>query len=341
VSEAAGKRGSLSRGLRVVLAGATGALGREVRAALESSALPIAKLIPVATEGSIGEEIEFRGEELFVETELPALRGIDLVVLCTPASVSLELIREALRAGVPCIDCSGALGASREVPLVMSDRSGAAELTAPVLGTPSGVALAWARALGALSERAGIERVVGTVMQPAAHAGRRGIEILSAETIALLSQTEAPVSDVFPGPVAFDCLTATGDDTPGGGTPFETRVRDELRRLLGDGLEVAVTSVQVPTFVGEGSTLAVQTARPLSVEAAAEVLSKAAGVELWGAEEGAPSTRETAGRDQVLVGRLRRDPSHERGLLLWLASDGLRLVAAEVTRLAETRLRLN
>ena len=331
-----------SRGLRIALVGATGTLGEEVRDVFERSNVPIAALFPVATEASIGAEIEFRGDLLFVEAQLPPLHGVDLLVLCAPAAASRELIREALRAEVPCIDCSGSLAESPEIPLVMSDGSPMASLMAPVVGTPTGVALGWARVLAALAEGAGLARVVGTVLQPAVHAGRRGVAALSGETIALLSQTEAPESDVFPEPVAFDCVPGAGDNAQAQqGTAFETRVENELRRLLPNPPEVAVSSVQVPTFVGEGSWLAVQTRDALSLADALASLEKAPGIELCAGGGGAPSTRDTAGRDQVLVGRVRRDPSHERGLLLWLATDGLRLVASEVVRLTETRLRLN
>ena len=90
---------------------------------LERSGLPISELLAVATEASVGTEIEFRGDLLFVESALPALRGVDLLILCTPGAASLELIREALRAEVACIDCSGALAESGQIPLVMVDRS--------------------------------------------------------------------------------------------------------------------------------------------------------------------------------------------------------------------------
>jgi aspartate-semialdehyde dehydrogenase len=229
------------------------------------------------------------------------------------------------------------------VPLVISDLCAASDAMRPVIVTPAGVAMSWALALSALQREVGLERVVGTVLQPATHAGRAGIDVLSSETIALLSQSEPPEPELFPNPVAFDCLPATGalDEDSGGATLFESRLRADLARLLGPELEVAVTAVQVPTFVGEGSALAIQTQRKLSVEDAMAALEKAPGVELWSRAERSPSTRDASGSPRVLVGRVRRDPSHERGLLLWLAADGLRLVASNVAKLAETRLRLN
>lgn len=327
---------SASSGLRIVLVGATGALGQEVIAALESSSLSVAEIVPVATDASVGAEIDVRGDLFYVEAEVPELRGVDLIVLCAPAAASLELIRTALRSEVPCIDCSGALGESEDIPLAVTGRSTPGDLMAPVVGTPSGVAVGWIRVLGALDAEAGVERVVGTVLQPATHAGRKGIEVLSAETIALLSQGELPESDTFPGPVAFDCL-------PIPGAFAENLQRDVARSLAGSREEpvaIAASCVQVPTFVGEGSVLAVETTRALSPSDARGLLEKADGVDLWGSET-EPSTRDTSGSDEVLVGHVRSDPSHERGLLLWVATDGLRLVASEVVKIAETRLRLN
>jgi aspartate-semialdehyde dehydrogenase len=324
--------GTSSNGLRIVLAGATGALGQEVREALASSSLPIAALVPVATEDSIGAEIDFRGEVLFVESALSSLRGVDLLILCTPPAASLELIRAALRSEVPCIDCSSALGESRDVPVVVTGRSSSSDLTAPVVATLSGIALGWVRVLAALDAVAGVERVVGTVLQPATRAGRQGIEVLSSETIALLSQSELPESDTFPSPVAFACLPIP--------RAFEDTLRRDVAWSLAKPIEIAVSSVQVPTFVGEGSALTIQTARPVSPDEACGLLEKAEGVELWGSER-IPTTRDTAGSDQVLVGNVRSDPSRERGLQLWIATDGLRLVACEVVKIAETRLRLN
>ena len=125
------------RTARVAVFGATGALGREVVAVLEERAFPVRELALVGSDGSLGEEIEFRGDTLSVAAELPPLRGQDLVIGCAPGAASLELVRLALRAEVSCIDCSGALAGSRDVPLLVSDLcSPAAVLGAPVIATP-------------------------------------------------------------------------------------------------------------------------------------------------------------------------------------------------------------
>jgi aspartate-semialdehyde dehydrogenase len=342
------------RGLRVALAGATGALAREVMALLAERRFPVRELLPFASERSIGRNAELGDEVVAVGSEMPSLVGVDLLIVCTPREPAMEIVRQALRNSVYCIDCSGALAESSDVPLLVSDLCLPSEVRAPVVTCPSGPTLGWSPVLSALQEAAGLKRVVGTLLQSASCAGRGGIEALSAETIALLRQKELPPSAVFPGPVAFDCAPNAGGlkapaetETEGEGetevetsSGSESRLTTELERLF-PGLEVVVTGVQVPTFVGEGSALAVETERPLSSHAAGEAIAKMPGVDLWSAGDGPPSMRDTAGRDAVLVGRLRRDRTRERGLLLWIAADGLRLAAANAVKLAEARLRLN
>jgi len=356
-------------GLRIALAGASGALAREVLTVLDERRLPVDAILPFASERSIGLDVEFQDEVIPLGGALPSLQGVDLLLICTPRDVALDLVRQALRAEVFCIDCSGSLAGSSEVPLLVSDLCPpAAVLGAPVIATPTGSALAWSLVLAPLARAAGLERVVGTLLQSASHVGRSGIEVLSRETLALLNQQEMPPSEFFAGPIAFDCVPAPGPavrtndgqaEADSTGERRESDVARDVRRLVqsalqagekpvqpadeipGDGPRIAVNAVQVPTFVAEGSTLAIQTERPLSPSEAADLLEKADGVKLWEGGESGPSTRDAAAEDVALVGRLRLDESTENGLLLWVTADPLRLAASNAVKLAETRLRLN
>lgn len=337
----------LRGGLRVALAGATGTLGREVLTVLEERRFPVSELVPFASAHSTGADVEFGDNVIPVQTELPSLRSVDLLIVCTPAEAAMELVRQALRAEVPCIDCSGALAGSEEVPLLVAELSApGAALGAPAVASPAGPALAWALVLSALDRAAQLHRVVGTVLRSAAMAGGAGIEALSRETIALLSQREPPEPQVFPGQVAFDCVPTVGEQAGvggglGGETPPEAALARDLQRLLGRPVPMAATVVQVPTFVGDGSALAVEMVRSLEPGELAGVFEKAPGVELWTRDRVGPTTRDTSGRDVALVSRLRRDPSVENGLLLWVAADPVRLSAANAVKLAEARLRLH
>lgn len=320
--------------MRIAIVGATGALGGDVLAALDDTRLAIDALVPIATDRSLGTEVEFLGDSVGIETSLSALRGVDLAFLCAPAAVSLDATRVCLRAKVFALDCSGALALSTDVPLVAElPAPDASVLGAPVLAIPPGASLAAARVLGPLHRALGITRVTATLLESASGAGRAGAQALSEETIALLSQQDAPEVPALGHPVAFDVLPWIGTIDDDGETAAERTFAGVVGRVLG-GVPVSVTAVRTPVFCGEGLVIALETAQPASVAAAIEALAKTDGLEL-GAP--APTTRASAGSDLVHVGRIRRDPTRENGLLLWIAADGLRLTAAHAVRVAEAR----
>jgi aspartate-semialdehyde dehydrogenase len=321
-----------STGVRIGVLGATGALGSEVLSALDASAIRVAELVASATDRSLGEDIEFQGQIVPVAAELPSLRGLDLLFCCAPAEASLAALREALRAEVPVIDCSGALLASAEVPLgvaLLSPGVGAAE---PVVVAPPGAALPWAIALAPLHAEAGLRRVLGTVLDAASAAGRGGIDMLSAGSLALFNQQDPSQLDAAGPPRAFDCLPA--EDA----AADEAAVAVTLQRLLGVEIPVALNRIEVPAFVGQASSLAVETEQPLEPKRAEEVLAGAPGIERWSGGGTGPNLRSAAGRDLVIAGPVRRDPTAAQGLLFWIATDLLRLAATNAVALATARL---
>jgi aspartate-semialdehyde dehydrogenase len=321
--------------LRIGVLGATGALGGEVLALLADSPLGVAELVPVATDRSLGQQLEFRGVEYPVESELPPVRGLDVVFLCAPAGASLEAARQALMASVPCIDVAGALAGSPEVALrVAGDDPPAALAGEPLLVGPPGAALPWALVLRPLDAAAGLRRVVGTALEAASRGGRTGIETLYSETLAILNQGEPPPPDVFGRPVAFDCVPAGAGAEESAGDS----VAAALRRLVRPDLRIALSVVQVPAFVGFGASAALEFERPIDPKQAGEILAGAPGVERWPGEPGALTLRAAAGRDTVLVNPPRCDGSVPHGLLLWFAADVLRLAASNALRLALARL---
>jgi aspartate-semialdehyde dehydrogenase len=320
--------------MRVAVVGATGALGAELFAVLDDARLPIDAIVPIATDRSLGTDVEYQGEATPIETSLAALRGANLAFLCAPPDVSLEATRLCLQTKVPAIDCSGALATAGEVPLVAELHApGSPALDAPVLAIPPGTALAAARVLGPIHRALGVAHVAATVLESASGAGRAGVHALSEETIALLSQREAPDPPALGHPVAFDVLPWTSAIDDDGDTEAERRFAAIVGRVLG-GAPVSATFIRTPVFCGEGLVIAVETVQPASTAGAIEALAKADGVEL-GAP--APTTRAAAGSDAVHVGRIRRDASRANGLLLWIAADGLRLTAAHAVRVAEAR----
>ncbi|GEM_PF-813847 len=342
---------------RFVVFGATGHLGQQLIEKLDGSGWPITELVGVASAGSDGEEFMFRGEALDVVSEWPVLKGRDLVFICTPAGEAIEIVREALRAEVPCIDCSGSLANQIDVPMpsppALKNPIAIEAVTiedesvgkAPLLSVPAGTTLAWAPII----EAVGVSRVVGTALCSASAQGRLGVVALSRESIALFNQSDAPESGPAGQAVAFDVI-------PGGGIDC-ARVQRECRRLFGERLRIGVASVQVPTFVGEGASLALDLITPGDLKEIEARLDATEGVlvarEGFGSrgleaidvrrpEPVGPTLRDAIGSDEILVGRIEPDVSLavDEGWRLWIAFDPLRLVSDQALRLASRRLGL-
>jgi aspartate-semialdehyde dehydrogenase len=186
-----------------------------------------------------------------------------------------------------------------------------------------------------------LRRIVGNVLEAASAVGREGIEALSVGSLALFNQTDVPTRLADARPLAFDCIPAVGAVEEGGSTAREADVARGLQRLLGAEIAVAASVVQVPAFVGQASLLAIETERPLEPKEAEDLLSRAPRVELWGENLEGPNLRAAAGRDVVIVGRVRKDASVAHGLQLWMVTDLLRLAAANAVELAAARLQLH
>jgi aspartate-semialdehyde dehydrogenase len=324
-------------GLRIGVLGATGALGGEVLAVLSDSGLPVDELVPMATDASVGSDVELHGEVYAVEPNTAKLRGLDFVILCAPAAASLEAVREALRASVPCLDASGTLAASPEVTLKVAAFGARWADDAPLVVSPPGAALALALALRPLADAAGLVRVQAAILEGAAMAGRRGIDSLYQESLAIFNQQDVPEPSIFERPVAFDCIPALGELDENGCSDHENAIARALTRLLSEQLRVGVSAVQVPTFAGLGAMLTIETARPLDPKQAAQAAAAAPGVEPWHENPRDATLRAAAGRDEVIIARLRRAPAFENGLSFWISADPLRLAASNAVALATTR----
>lgn len=321
--------------LRVAVVGATGTLGRELIGQLAERRLPIQELVPIASDGSLGEDVEWLGHDLPIVTE-HALVGLDLVFLCTPSAAAPEWLRAALVARVACIDCSGAGAAREEIPLLDPERApSAAALASPVIAVPSPAALAISRVVTALRGNSDVQRALAVSCESASSAGRAGVDTLQAETIALFAQQDAPEESPFTHGVAFDCLPAAGPIGVGDLTASEAAAQRDLTRLA-PGVRFSVTALRVPTFSGLGVQLALELEPLLAPEAIEKLLDEAPGTRVFGAAAG-PSLRDASGEAEVLVGRVRSDPTRVNGVLLWLALDPVRLTAQAAVKLAELR----
>jgi aspartate-semialdehyde dehydrogenase len=353
--------------LELALLGATGAVGRAIVEALEESDLEGARLWLLASERSAGEEVEFRGEPLRVEVvKEGAFAGCDLAFFAAGEAAARRWAPEARAAGARVVDLSPAFREDPGVPLVVAGlapphlagpaigRVGepAADtvepLSAPLVACPSPASAQLALALAPLRAAAGLERVAVVTLAAVSGAGKEAVAELEAELRAMLAFQEPPASTALPHRVAFNAVPQVGPFAEGGATDEERRTTSELRRLLGEPeLPVSAAAAWIPVFHGHTQLVNVRTARPLSPDAAREALKAVPALKVLDAPgEGIyPMPMLAVNDDAVLVGRVRADPSQERGLDLVVVGDNLRrgaaLNAIAVARQIASRLRLS
>jgi aspartate-semialdehyde dehydrogenase len=195
-------------------------------------------------------------------------------------------------------------------------------------------------ALKPILDAAGIERLVISTYQSVSGTGQRAVEELHDQTRSIIEAEELPVPSIYPHQIAFNVVPQVekfkdGDDY----TTEERKMMAETRKILGrEDIGVSATCVRVPVYTGHSESINVQTREDLSPEACRELLSSAPGVIVLDdpADGIYPLAIDAAGRDEVFVGRIRRDPSHERCLNIWVVGDNLRKGAAlNAVQLAE------
>jgi aspartate-semialdehyde dehydrogenase len=230
-----------------------------------------------------------------------------------------------------------------DVPLVVAEvNPDALDGHRGIIANPNCSAMQMVVALAPILRAVGIERIVVSTYQPVSGTGRRAMQELEAQTHALLHESDVPDAEIYPHRIAFNVLPQVetfkaGDDY----TTEERKMMAETRKIFGVGeeeLKVSATCVRVPVLMGESESVNVQTREPLSPEECRALLAKAPGVMVVDSPgDGVyPLAIDAAGRDEVLVGRIRRDPSHERCLNMWIVGDNLRKGAAtNAVQLAE------
>ncbi|HEV2075627.1 MAG TPA: aspartate-semialdehyde dehydrogenase, partial [Thermoleophilaceae bacterium] len=243
--------------------------------------------------------------------------------------------------GAVVVDNSSRWRMDPEVPLVVAEvNPEALDAHRGIVANPNCSTMQMVVALAPIREAAGIERILGSTYQSVSGTGQRAVEELHEQAAAVLEAQELPVPGVYPHQIAFNVLPQVESFKPGDDyTTEERKLMAETRKILGDdALGVSATCARVPVYTGHSESVNVQTREPLDPDRCREVLAQAPGVVVVDEPQAGryPLPIEAAGRDDVLVGRIRRDPSHERCLNLWIVGDNLRKGAAtNAVQLAE------
>ena len=314
------------------MVGATGAVGGVMLKLLEERDFPVAEIRALASERSAGQTVPFRGGEIEVE-ELTAgsFEGVQVALFSAGGARSKEYAPAAVAAGAIVIDNSSAFRQEPNVPLIVPEVNPEdVKWHESIIANPNCSTIQMVVALKPIYDAVGIERIIVTTFQSVSGTGNKAIEELFNQSEAVLESGEVEVS-VYPHQIAFNVLPHIEHFHDNGYTNEEVKMINETRKIFGDpDIRLTATCVRVPVFSAHSEAVNIKTARPISVEEVRRLLLSAPGVTLVDdpAANEYPMPLMAEGKDDVFVGRIRKDDSAENSLNLWVVSDNLRKGAA-------------
>jgi len=315
----------------VAIVGATGAVGQEFLKILAERKFPVNELRLLASKRSAGKYISWQGQELEVqETTHESFKGID-IALFAGGSASTEYARSAVDSGAVVIDNSSAFRLDPEVPLVVPEVNPEdVQWHKGIIANPNCSTIIMVVALKPIYDLAGIRRVVVSTYQAVSGAGREGIEELG-EQVKAWSQSEELISNVFPHQIAFNLVPRIDVFQEGDYTKEEWKMVKETQKIFHvPSMAITATTVRVPVFRSHSESINVETDRSVSVSEIREALSKAPGIIVIDdpSKDLYPMPWFSSDKDEVYVGRLRKDFSIAQGFNLWVVGDQIRKGAA-------------
>lgn len=331
---------------RVAIVGATGAVGTTMLSILEERDFPVSELRLMASSRSAGRVVPTKWGDVTVEDLHTAdPNGLEVALFSAGGSRSKEYAPRFAAAGAVVVDNSSAFRMDDDVPLVVAGvNDAAAAAHHGIISNPNCTTMVLLMAAGPLHRAAGINRMTATSYQSVSGSGQTGMDVLAHEIDVLGKDPETlarggwsdPGSSVYSRPIGFNVLAHAGSFTDGGYTDEEWKLVNETRKILeAPGIKVEPFCVRVPTMVGHGIAATMFFDRPVELDEARQILATAPGAELWG-DEKVPTPLDSAGRDEVLIGRVRPTVGEPGGISLWTVGDNLRKGAAlNAVQLAE------
>ncbi len=317
----------MPKNYHVAIVGATGAVGIELLRVMERRDFPVADLRLLASPRSAGKTLAFRGREFSVtKLKRDSFAGIDLAFFSAGAGTSKQFAPMAEHAGAIVIDNSSAFRMDEAVPLIIPEIN-PEDIRAHhgIIANPNCTTAVALMALYPLHRAFGLRRVFAASYQAVSGSGARAIEELRRQVEAVARGGEA-VAEVYPHPIAFNALPHVDSFLGDGYTKEEMKMQHEGRKIMHlPDFRASVTCVRVPVYRAHSVAMNAEFERPVSVDAARDVLAKAPGLDLVDEPQCNcyPTPLAAAGKDNCQVGRLRIDCALENGLALWVAGDQL------------------
>jgi aspartate-semialdehyde dehydrogenase len=353
-----------SSGLKVAVVGATGAVGKELLGLLTARKFPVGELVLFASDRSEGKKISWNGQDYSCKAlKKGCFDGVQIAFFDASDAVSKDWVPHAAEAGAWVVDNSSTFRMEKDVFLLVPEVNGdllekkfkslkASEIRPRdrIFAGPNCSAVPITVALKPVRDLWGIRRVVVSTYQSTSGAGTLAMDELTDQTRAVLAN-ETVTSKVFPHRIAFNCIPHIGGFKNDGYTSEEQKIIEETQKMLDlPHLKMTATAVRVPTLSCHGISINVECERACDPEELRQVLRKQPGVILqdetdrkiypMGVTLKEDLVEGASGRDAVYVGRIRKDPSVNSGLNLWVVSDNLRKGAAlNAVQMAEVLLK--
>jgi aspartate-semialdehyde dehydrogenase len=325
-------RGRSAMSYKVAVVGATGNVGREMLNVLSERQFPVSEVVALASTRSVGKDVYFGDKALKVKAlDYYDFKGTDIVLMSAGGTISKEWSPKIAAQGALVIDNSSAWRMDRDVPLVVPEVNAHAlnEIKKGIIANPNCSTAQLVVALKPLHDFAKIKRVVVATYQSVSGAGKEGMDELFTQTRAVFV-TDPIETRKFTKQIAFNVIPHIDVFLDSGYTKEEWKMMVETQKILDPDIQLTATCVRVPVFIGHSEAVDIEFENPITAAKARELLRAAPGVLVVDKHEdgGYVTPHEAAGDDATYVSRIRKDPTVDHGLSMWVVSDNLRKGAA-------------
>ena len=319
--------------MKVAIVGASGAVGQEFLRVLDERNFPIDELLLFGSERSAGRKYTFRGKEIEVKLlqHNDDFKGVDIAFTSAGAGISKEFAADITKFGAVMIDNSSAFRMDNDVPLVVPECNAADALNRPrgIIANPNCTTIMMVVALQPLEQISHIKRIHVSSYQAASGAGAAAMAELEQQYREVLDGKPATVNK-FAYQLAYNVIPQIDVFTDNGYTKEEMKMFNETKKIMHSDVNCSAMCVRVPSLRSHSESIWIETEKPISVEEARAAFAKGEGLQLMDEPENKkyPMPLFLAGKDDVYVGRVRKDLANENGLTFWIVGDQIKKGAA-------------
>ena len=313
--------------IKTAVVGATGMVGRTMMKVLEERNFPISQMIPAASERSVGKEVIFKGKAVKIVSVMEAVEAIpEFAIFSAGASTSKEWAPVFAKNGTVVIDNSSFWRMDKNIPLIVPEiNSHILKKGDRIIANPNCSTIQLVMALAPLHRKYKIKRIVVSTYQSVTGTGVKAVTQMENERLGIKGEM------AYAHPIDKNCFPHGGSFQPDGYTTEEQKLIDETRKILEDQtIQVTATVVRIPVIGGHSEAVNIEFEKDFDIDEVRQLISRFPGVIVYDdpSENKYPMPIMAHNRDEVFVGRIRRDLSKEKCLNLWIVSDNIRKGAA-------------